>query len=105
LNFYRQAYYLSTTSRALFMKDPNLITSACRYCRHYHPEGRRGGMCAQLGVQVQAHWESCAFALPPFVTTWEKLNDIVLLETSLSLPETETIQPTAQETESKSAVA
>jgi len=76
------------------MKEPHRITSACRYCRNYSPEGRRGGNCAQLGVQVQANWKSCSFALPPFVTTWEKLQDIVLLENSLNMYEdrTETIE-------------
>lgn len=72
------------------MKESNSLTSACRYCRHYSPEGRRGGMCERLGVLVQASWKSCAFALPPFETTWEKLQDIVLLENSFSLSESET---------------
>jgi hypothetical protein len=72
------------------MKEPHRITSACRYCRNYSPEGRRGGHCAQLGVQVQANWKSCSFALPAFVTTWEKLQDIVLLENSLNIYEDKT---------------
>lgn len=85
------------------MKEPHRITSACRYCRHYCPEGRRGGLCSQLGVQVQANWKSCSFALPPFVTTWEKIQDIVLLENSLNLSEgkQETIQGVDKLTDSK----
>jgi len=69
------------------MKEPHQITSACRYCRYYCPEGRRGGMCSQLGVQVQANWKSCSFAVPPFMNSWDKLQEIVLLENSLNLSE------------------
>lgn len=87
------------------MKPLNSITSACRCCRYYNPEGRRGGMCTQLGVTVQANWKSCAFALPPFTTTWEKLQDIVLLETSFSKTESEvhTHQSKNQTSESTSS--
>jgi hypothetical protein len=68
------------------MKTANFITSSCRYCRYYKTEGRRGGMCQQLGVPVQANWKACAFAIPPFASTWESLDTVVLLENSLSLP-------------------
>lgn len=57
------------------MKSINSLTSACRYCRHYKPEGRRGGMCQQLGAPVQACWKACALALPPFAPSWETLED------------------------------
>ncbi|MGK7875285.1 MAG: hypothetical protein AB4426_18900 [Xenococcaceae cyanobacterium] len=67
------------------MKTTNFLTSACRYCRHYKPEGRRGGMCQQLGVPVQASWKACVLAAPPFTSNWESLEEIVLLENSLSL--------------------
>ncbi|TVQ45368.1 MAG: hypothetical protein EA365_08000 [Gloeocapsa sp. DLM2.Bin57] len=85
------------------MNEPHRITSACRYCRHYCPEGRRGGLCNQLGVEVQANWKSCSFALPPFVTPWEKIQDIVLLENSLNISEgkQETIQAQKKLNESK----
>ncbi|ELR96897.1 hypothetical protein [Gloeocapsa sp. PCC 73106] len=66
------------------MKDSKLLASACRYCRYYSPQGRRGGMCSLLNVLVQPGWKSCDFAVPPFATTWEKLQEIVLLENSLS---------------------
>jgi hypothetical protein len=57
------------------MKPINSLTSACRYCRHYKPEGRRGGMCQQLGAHVQAAWKACSLALPPFAPSWETLED------------------------------
>ncbi len=57
---------------ALEMKSQNFLTSACRYCRYYQPEGRRGGMCQQLGVQVQGSWKACALALPPFARSWSE---------------------------------
>ena len=50
-------------------------TSACRYCRHYQPQGRRGGMCKQLGSLVQAGWKACSLAIPPFAPSWETLED------------------------------
>lgn len=57
------------------MKSIKSRTSACRYCRHYQPEGRRGGMCEQLGALVQASWQACSLALPPFAPSWETLED------------------------------
>lgn len=65
------------------MKEINFSTSACRYCRFYKPEGRRGGSCNMLGVPVQSNWEACAFASPPFETTLKKLEDIFQLETPI----------------------
>ncbi|MGF1541883.1 MAG: hypothetical protein ACFCU5_15785 [Pleurocapsa sp.] len=71
------------------MKQTHFLTSACRYCRHYQPEGRRGGSCEMLGVPVESAWEACALASPVFETaidTLEKsLEEILLLETSLKL--------------------
>lgn len=55
------------------MKPNKFLTSACRYCRHYQPEGRRGGMCQQLGAPVQGTWKACSLALPPFAPSWETL--------------------------------
>lgn len=59
------------------MKTTNCFTSACRYCNSYQPQGRRGGMCEQLGVPVQAQWKSCNFAKSPFDSP---LEEIALLE-------------------------
>lgn len=64
--------------------------SACRYCRHYNVEGRRGGMCKQLGVPVRGTWKACSLALPPFAPSWESLDGLlqdnkVMLEEALSV--------------------
>ncbi|MDM9384382.1 hypothetical protein QUB80_27295 [Chlorogloeopsis sp. ULAP01] len=58
------------------MKNIKDLTSACRYCRYYQPEGRRGGMCQQLGAPVQANWKACSLSLPPFAPSWESLEDV-----------------------------
>ncbi|NEO85441.1 MAG: hypothetical protein F6J87_14515 [Spirulina sp. SIO3F2] len=42
------------------------LTSTCRLCRHYSPQGRRGGMCQRLGGLVQSSWQACQFASCPF---------------------------------------
>lgn len=60
------------------MKTLNFLTSACRACRYYRPEGRRGGLCQQLGVPVRGSWSACSLALPPFAPSWEKLEGIVV---------------------------
>lgn len=58
------------------MKHIKSLTSACRYCRYYDTQGRRGGVCQQLGVQVQGNWKACSLALPPFAPSWESLEDV-----------------------------
>jgi len=64
------------------MKEIDFSTSACRHCRFYSPEGRRGGSCEMLGVPVQGSWKACAFASSPFETTLTKLEHIFHLNTS-----------------------
>jgi len=59
------------------MKTLNFPTSACRYCRHYDVEGRRGGMCQQLGVSVRGNWKACSLALPLFTPSWESIEEIL----------------------------
>ena len=59
------------------MKTLNFPTSACRYCRHYDVEGRRGGMCQQLGVSVRGNWKACSLALPVFTPSWESIEEIL----------------------------
>gem|GEM_PF-905783 len=59
------------------MKPLNFFTSACRYCRFYQPEGRRGGVCLSLEVPVQGSWKACALAKPPFTSTWEGLEGMI----------------------------
>lgn len=61
------------------MKTVNFLISACRYCQYYKPEGRRGGMCQQLGGRVQGSWESCALGFPVFAPSWEGLEAMMLL--------------------------
>ncbi|HCF29277.1 MAG TPA: hypothetical protein DEV81_19225 [Cyanobacteria bacterium UBA11049] len=64
------------------MKSLNLPTSACRYCRYYQPEGRRGGLCQTLGAPVQGSWKACALAIPAFPPAWEGLEEMVFLSGS-----------------------
>ncbi|MGH2416655.1 MAG: hypothetical protein ACRDEA_23750, partial [Microcystaceae cyanobacterium] len=42
-------------------------------------------MCQQLGVPVQAHWKACNLAARPFTSAWESLEEVMRLESSLSL--------------------
>ncbi|NET01214.1 MAG: hypothetical protein F6K62_08470 [Sphaerospermopsis sp. SIO1G2] len=58
------------------MKAINSLTSACKYCRHYQPEGRRGGLCQQLNAPVKACWKACPLAIPAFAPSWESLEDV-----------------------------
>lgn len=55
-----------------------LLNSACRYCRYYKPEGRRGGMCQMLGVPVQGKWKACTLEMPAFAPSWEGLAEIMI---------------------------
>ncbi|MEA5469548.1 hypothetical protein [Spirulina sp. 06S082] len=69
------------------MNTEKLFTSACRCCTFYSPEGRRGGMCQQLGVPVKGCWKACSLAAHPFTkSSWQDWDaEIVYLEHSLSL--------------------
>lgn len=58
------------------MKNTKFSASACKYCRYYNPEGRRGGQCQQLGAPVLGSWKACSLALPPFAPSWETLEDV-----------------------------
>lgn len=58
------------------MNTSDSFISACRYCRYYSPEGRRGGTCQQLGVPVQACWKACSVAMPVFGSHWQDLEKI-----------------------------
>lgn len=69
-----------------FMKTP--LTSACRHCRHYLPEGRRGGVCQQLSVPVQGQWKACSLAVSPFGSSWENIGELPLWQEQVAtLPE------------------
>ncbi len=61
------------------MKTSNLLVSACRYCRYYKSEGRRGGTCQLLDVSVHGGWKACALAIPAFAPSWENLEDMMNL--------------------------
>ncbi|MBW4651152.1 MAG: hypothetical protein KME06_21045 [Kastovskya adunca ATA6-11-RM4] len=60
------------------MKTSNFLTSACRLCRYYKPEGRRGGMCQQLGAPVRGSWNACKLALPAFAPSWETIEEVLV---------------------------
>ncbi|WP_353929929.1 hypothetical protein WJM97_16720 [Okeanomitos corallinicola TIOX110] len=68
------------------MKPINPLTSACRYCRYYQPEGRRGGMCQQLSAPVKACWKACSLAIPAFATSWASLEDAWSLPVAQEIP-------------------
>jgi len=53
------------------MYNLSALSSTCRHCRFYTPEGRRGGQCQRLAVEVLGHWEACALASHPFSPTLE----------------------------------
>lgn len=53
-------------------------SSCCRHCRHYQPEGRRGGHCQQLGVQVQGSWDACSLACLAFTSSWSNVKKIMV---------------------------
>lgn len=42
-------------------------TTRCGLCRFYSHEGRRGGLCHQLNVNVDSQWKACCLAESPFV--------------------------------------
>lgn len=78
------------------MRTTNNFPSACRYCRHYAPQGNRGGMCQKLNAPVRGEWQACSLAHSPFMQTWEVLDTITLLESSsfqaISIAENESSQ-------------
>jgi hypothetical protein len=47
--------------------DPRI--SSCRRCQHYQLQGRRGGHCQKLNVDVQGNWSACSLAMPLFSST------------------------------------
>ena len=53
------------------MRNENLGNLGCRHCRHFQQQGRRGGHCHILGVDVQSGWKACPLVLPPFAPSWE----------------------------------
>ena len=47
-------------------------------CRHYSPQGRRGGMCQKLSAPVRGDWQACSLVNSPFMPTWETWEAITL---------------------------
>ncbi len=80
-------------STAKNMKHVKLLTSACRYCQYYKPEGRRGGLCQQLGAPVQGSWKACSLAIPPFAPSWESLPEDVWMSTAVPVLTSEVKKP------------
>jgi hypothetical protein len=51
--------------------DPRV--SRCRHCCSYELQGRRGGHCQQLNVNVQGGWNACALAKPLFAVASDQI--------------------------------
>ena len=49
-----------------FSEERRNLVSSCRYCAHYAHEGRRGGTCDSLNVDVQGSWTACSLAVSAF---------------------------------------
>lgn len=49
-----------------FSEERKNWVSSCRYCAHYAHEGRRGGNCDSLNVDVQGSWAACSLAVSAF---------------------------------------
>ena len=69
------------------------LASHCRYCRFYTPEGRRGGQCAQLGVNVSGSWQSCDLSIAPFAPSWESSEPFPSLRQGRPLKEAGHVSP------------
>jgi hypothetical protein len=48
----------------------------CRLCKHYNPEGRRGGVCEKLDVHVKSAWNACTLASHPFDVSSETIDEL-----------------------------
>jgi hypothetical protein len=59
------------------MKNNSFQISACRHCRYYLLEGRRGGQCQQFSAPVHGSWHACPLAMPAFAPSWEVLEPLV----------------------------
>ena len=74
------------SQKVMLMVDQNCLTSACRYCRFYRPEGLHGGNCQQLNVSVHSNWNACQLALPAFANTWENAEELTVVNWQEELP-------------------
>ncbi len=72
-----------------FFEEQNKQVSSCRYCAHYAHEGRRGGTCDSLNVDVQGSWKACSLAVSAFsesILSEPALSEPALLEPALLEP-------------------
>ncbi len=80
---------------AIYMEPIKSLTSACKYCRNYKPEGRRGGVCQQLGVPVQGSWSACSLAVSPFAPSWEGFEEVWNISDTQTATIGSSLDPTA----------
>jgi hypothetical protein len=78
---------LVLSQKVMLMNKQNCLTSACRYCRFYRPEGMHGGSCQQLGVAVRSDWKACQLALPAFANAWENAEELTTANRQVELPQ------------------
>ena len=69
------------------MNDRNCLTTACRYCRFYQPDGLHRGACQQLNVSVNSDWKACQLALPAFANTWENAEELTHANWQSEIPQ------------------
>lgn len=67
------------------MSCQSCLVSSCRACRYYSHEGRRGGLCQQLGAPVSSQWKACSLAFPAFAPSWEHLEGLVTLTSASAI--------------------
>lgn len=67
-----------------FSEERKNRVSSCRYCAHYAHEGRRGGTCDSLNVDVQGSWKACSLAVSAFSEAVP--SEAALLEPAMSAP-------------------
>ncbi len=73
--------------KVTLMTNQNCLTSVCRYCRFYRPDGLRGGACEQLGVSVHSDWTACQLALPAFASNWHNAEELAVANWQVELPQ------------------
>lgn len=61
------------------MDDLGKSVETCRLCKHYNPEGRRGGICEKLDVHVRSTWNACSLVSHPFESSWQPIDDLTSL--------------------------
>lgn len=69
-----------------FVKALQSPTFTCRFCRHYAPEGRRGGHCQKLGASMRGDWKACTLMIPTFKTPGDQLGEMMAVAEDAFLP-------------------